>query len=122
MSRLQFITLLFLSCTGLFLTGCQRDFDGDLEFRNKSPRELWVTVAGFSYEPPVGVLVPGGVNSSDLGRIELPQQVTLTWRYVGEPDTTTILSLTNLPPNMSGGTIVFEFTKTNAWIITYESK
>jgi hypothetical protein len=123
MKRSVFITIVLLSLTGLLATGCRKGFDGSIEFRNRSPKELCVTtVAGFPHEPPVGVLVAGGRASSDLGRMELPQRVTVTWRYVGQPDTSAVVSLASVPPKIAGGTVAFEFTETSGWSVRYEAK
>lgn len=102
-------------------------FDGDIAFTNKSTYELWVEVAGFEYEPPCGVLIPGGLKGSHMGAMRLPAQVILTWSEgrasYNDPTAarhTNVVSLSSVSNCPSSATITFEFTSNRVWRVFCE--
>jgi len=113
------------------IVGCvsANRFGGDIAFTNKSTSELWVEIAGFDYNPPCGVLIPGGLKGSHMGAMRLPAQVILTWSegYASYNDPnatrhTNAVSLSSVSNCPSSATITFEFTSNRVWRVFCENR
>ncbi len=112
--------LYFLVVCSLFAVGCQRAFEYDIDFVNKSGKELaWVSVSGFKRQPGVGILIDGASKKSRMKPMPVPGVVTITWRLEGGVDRDSVISLAAVPPKARDGELRFEFTKSNEWIFTY---
>lgn len=101
--------------------GCRSGFDGYIVLDNLSDVDLEsVTVTGFPRNPPGGVLSAGTHAGSFMGSMELPATATLTWRYKGQADQQTVVTLPAEALGARKGDLRFEFGRDRTWTVTYK--
>ena len=97
-------------------------YAGSIVFLNVSDTRLeWVTVSGFSDNPPCGVLIPKASKGSYLDPQVLPTKVILTWRFKGEADQKTEITIPEDARRSTKGELRFEFSKTKKWSVGFKA-
>jgi hypothetical protein len=101
--------------------GCRSGFDGYIVFDKTSDTDLkWVTVSGFPRNPPCGVLMARTHAGSFVGSMQLPATATATWRYNGQADQQTVLTLLAEALSARKGDLRFEFGKDKKWTLSHK--
>lgn len=117
--------LLHAICMALALAPVADDdvqYSGSIVFGNVSDTGLeWVTVAGFPDTPPCGVLIPKSQKGSYLSPQVLPAKVVITWRFKGEADQKTELTIPAEARRAAKGELRFEFGKMKKWSVGFKA-
>jgi hypothetical protein len=98
------------------LTGCST-FSGNISFRNKSDRKIWVAdVQGAKRIVPCGVLSPNAYAGERMDRMPIPKEVVLLWSYtLHQSDQRSVVATPDtIPPK--DAELQFVFTSEQVWI------
>lgn len=103
------------------LAGCGT-FSGDIVFKNKSAKKVWVKVDGFERNPPgPGTLSPNATKSAGMGRMLLPDQVTIYWSHkLHKLDQTSIIVIDKAVTPKGNEELIFTFTGEERWEVHSE--
>jgi hypothetical protein len=106
------------------LTGCSTSFSGDISFRNRSDREIWVAdVQGAKRILPCGILIPGAHKGEMMDRMPIPKEVVLLWSYtIHQADKRSVVVLPEALPPAKDSELQFVFTAEQVWIARWRNR
>jgi len=102
----------------LMLASCGT-FNGNIVFKNKSQKDIWVDrVEGFEHPVPGGILRKKQKSTafSIMGRMKMPEKITLRWSFdYDKSDQVTELSLKKIKKPKQNEVLFIVFTKEEKW-------
>ncbi len=112
--------LVGLCVVGLMLRR-RRGYRGAIGFKNRQPTEIaTIRLAGFSRPVECGSLTQGEHSFNYLGRQDIPAEVQIRWRLVGDDsDRAATVSLSGVPKDVSDGELFFVLSSLDTWTVEY---
>lgn len=109
---LAVIALVFLRRAG---------YRGAIGFKNRHSSEIaTIRLTGFSRPIDCRTLAHGEHSFNYLGRQDIPDQVQIAWRLVGDTaDRTATISLSSVPKDAKDGEIFFILSSGGTWSVEY---
>lgn len=96
-------------------------YRGAIGFKNRHASEIaTLSLAGFPKVIECRTLARGEHSFSYLGPQAIPDEVTITWRFVSDPtDRTARVGLSGVPKSARDGELFFVLADTGAWTVEY---
>jgi hypothetical protein len=96
-------------------------YRGAIGFKNRHNSEIaTIRLTGFSRPVDCRTLARGEHSFNYLGRQDIPDQVQITWRLVGDTaDRTATVSLSSVPKDAKDGELFFVLSSGGTWSVEY---
>jgi hypothetical protein len=96
-------------------------YRGAIGFKNRNSSEIdTIRLTGFSKPVDCRTLARGEHSFNYLGRQDMPDQVQITCRLVGDTeDRTATVSLSSVPKGAKDGELFFVLSSSGAWSVEY---
>ena len=96
-------------------------YRGAIGFKNRHSSEIaTIRLTGFSKPVDCRTLARGEHSFNYLGRQDIPDQVQITWRLVGDTaDRTATASLSPVPKDAKDGELFFVLSSGGTWSVEY---
>jgi hypothetical protein len=96
-------------------------YRGAIGFKNRHGSEIAVIrLIGFSKPIECRTLAQGEHSFNYLGRQDIPAEIQIAWRFVGDPtDKTATLSLSAVPRDAADGELFFVLSMNGTWLVEY---
>jgi hypothetical protein len=96
-------------------------YRGAIGFKNRNSSEIaTIRLTGFSKPVDCRTLARGEHSFNYLGRQDIPGQVQITWRLVGDTaDRIATISLSSVPKDAKDGELFFVLSSDRAWSVEY---
>jgi len=109
------VALIFLRRSG---------YRGAVGFKNRHTSEIaTIRLTGFSQPVDCRTLAHGEHSFNFLGRRDIPTQVQIAWRFVGDTaDKTARVSLSGVPKDAADGELFFVLSSDGTWTVEYAPK
>lgn len=109
------VALIFLRRSG---------YRGAVGFKNRHTSEIaTIRLTGFSQPVDCRTLAHGEHSFNFLGRQDIPTQVQIAWRFVGDTaDKTARVSLSGVPKDAADGELFFVLSSDGTWTVEYAPK
>jgi hypothetical protein len=104
-----------------FLFFRKAGYRGAIGFKSRHSSEIaTVRLTGFSKPVDCRTLAQGEHSFNYLGRQDIPAEVQVAWRLVGNPaDKTATVSLSAVPKNAADGELFFVLSSDGTWSVEY---
>jgi len=98
-----------------------RGYRGAIGFKNRHATEIaTIRLTGFSKPVECRTLRRGEHSFNYLGRQDMPSEVQIAWRFVGDAsDKTARVSLNVVPKGAADGELFFGLSADGAWVVEY---
>jgi hypothetical protein len=114
------IAVIVIAVVALLLSR-RRGYRGAIGFKNRHSSEIaTIQLAGFS--KPIGcrTLAPREHSFNYVGRQDIPDEVRIAWRLVGDAaDKTATVSLRAVPKDAADGELFFVLSRDGTWSVEY---
>ena len=96
-------------------------YGGAVGFKNRHSTEIeTIRLSGFSTPVECRTLAQGEHSFNYLGRQNIPVEVQIAWRFVGDTaDKTARVSLSGLPKDAADGELFFVLSSDGTWAVEY---
>jgi hypothetical protein len=96
-------------------------YRGAVGFKNRHASEIaTIRLTGFSEPVDCRTLTHGEHSYNFLGRQDMPTQVQIAWRFVGDTaDKTATVSLSDVPEDAADGEVFFVLSSDGTWTVEY---
>src|SRR5262245_61475927 len=99
----------------------RRGYRGAIGFKNRHATEIaTIRLTGLSRPVDCRALRRGEHSFNYLGRQDMPHEVQIAWRFVGDnSDKTARVSLSAVPKGAQDGELFFVLSTDGAWVVEY---
>jgi len=99
-------------------------YRGAVGFKNRYDGEIaTIRLVGFSEPVDCRTLAKGEHSFNYLSRQDIPNEVQIAWRLVGDTaDETATVSLSTVPKDVADGELFFVLSSEGTWIVEYAPK